>query len=110
MDLLVETSPDLVLLDLLMPEQTGVSLYSKIVRHPLIRQRPIVIMSGLGERAEISEIVARAGDVPPPTAILEKPIELRALMAIVDAQLFGDDPEDSMPSQASKPAATGGGS
>jgi len=107
MDLLVETSPDLVLLDLLMPEQTGVSLYSKIVHHPLMRQRPIVIMSGLGERAEISEIIGQAGDVPPPAAILEKPIELDALMATVNAQLFGDGPREAV--VAGAPSATGGG-
>jgi len=90
MDLLVETSPDLVILDLLMPEQTGVSLYSKFVRHPSIRRCPIVIMSGLGERRELEQILARAGDVPPPAAILEKPIDIENLIAVVDEQVFED--------------------
>ncbi len=50
MELLASAEPDLIFLDLLMPGQTGVSLYAEIVDHPRLRDRPVVILSGLDRR------------------------------------------------------------
>ena len=82
-DVLVENAPDLILLDLIMPGQTGVALYAKISRHPRLASCPIVIMSGLCGSAEIASILDEHCDLHQPPRILEKPIDVGTLLEVV---------------------------
>jgi DNA-binding response OmpR family regulator len=83
MELLVSEKPDLICLDLLMPQQTGVSLYAKLVSHPTLRDVPIVMLSGLTNRDGLPAMLAEAGDLPQPASFIEKPVEIDQFLATV---------------------------
>jgi DNA-binding response OmpR family regulator len=80
---LVREGPDLICLDLLMPEQTGVSLYADLARHGKLAKVPIVILSGLAVREEMPAILQRAGDLPEPARFLEKPVDIDLFLETV---------------------------
>jgi DNA-binding response OmpR family regulator len=82
--------PDLICLDLLMPEQMGASLYVDIRRDPALGGTPVLILSGLNAREMLAEIL-RAGSVPPPAGYIEKPVELPDFLAAVRGALAGCD-------------------
>ncbi len=64
--------PDLVCLDILMPEETGYSLYRKIKSDKSLEGTPIIIISGLNIEQELS----RVGSAIKPDGYVEKPIDL----------------------------------
>jgi DNA-binding response OmpR family regulator len=81
--LLERETPDLICLDLLMPEQTGVSLYADLARHAALGKVPIVILSGLAVRDELPSILERAGELPEPAGFLEKPLDIDLFLETV---------------------------
>ena len=83
MEMLAVEKPDLICLDLLMPEQTGVSLYASLVGHPTLNGVPIIILSGLTNREGLPAILEDAGDLPQPAAFIEKPVEVDELLDTV---------------------------
>ncbi len=50
-----EEKPDLILLDLVLPEMTGFEVLGKIKKDPLISKIPVIILSNLGEKKDIEE-------------------------------------------------------
>ncbi|GAB4109001.1 MAG: hypothetical protein OHK0022_61370 [Roseiflexaceae bacterium] len=69
-------SPDLILLDLQMPQLNGGDLHTALARDPAFAHVPIVVLTGLDPQS------ARAL-VPEGTPILHKPIALDDLLAAV---------------------------
>ena len=47
--------PDLLLLDIVLPEETGLELLKKIKSVPKLQKIPVIILSNLGQRAEVEE-------------------------------------------------------
>ena len=93
LSLLSRTRPDLICLDLLMPEQTGVSLYAELVRHPELGQVPIVILSGLTNREGLAELLNQADGLPDPAGFVEKPVEIEQFLRLVQRLLQpGEEP------------------
>ena len=70
--------PDLVILDILMPEETGFSLYKKIKEDARLKNTRVIIISGLNIKQEIPRLFAgNNGDAAePPDGFIEKPIDL----------------------------------
>lgn len=87
MAMISDARPDLICLDLLMPRHTGISLYAKIVAAPELRDVPIVIMSGLAVRSELPDMLKRAGNLPPPSSFIDKPIDIDELVRTFNALL-----------------------
>jgi DNA-binding response OmpR family regulator len=85
--LLRERRPDLICLDLLMPERMGASLYLQIRRAEELAAVPVLILSGLGTRDDLRELLARTGDVPPPTGYIEKPVDREDFLSAVERAL-----------------------
>jgi DNA-binding response OmpR family regulator len=75
--------PDLICLDLLMPERMGLSLFVEIRKTPGLEEVPVVILSGLAGSTRPLDGLDLAGDVEPPVAYFEKPVELGAFLAAV---------------------------
>jgi CheY-like chemotaxis protein len=88
MELLEKSRPDLICLDLIMPEQTGISLYAALHRHPELGQVPIVILSGLSVREDLPRLLEQAGGLPEPASLIEKPVDIGYLLDTV-ARLTG---------------------
>lgn len=78
--------PDLVLLDVLMPEQMGLSLYTELRAHPALGATPVLFLTGLNARDDVALLTRAAA---PPAGYLEKPIDAPSLLAAVRRVLAG---------------------
>ncbi len=81
--LLDRSRPDLICLDLLMPEQTGISLYASLVEHERLGEVPVVILSGLTDREGLPEMLKQANGLPEPAAFIEKPVDIEQFLRTV---------------------------
>lgn len=84
---LAEFRPDLVCLDLLMPEQMGVSLFAELRSRHELCEVPVVVLSGITERDGMASIAGERGPGPPPAAYLEKPLDMARVTATVERLL-----------------------
>jgi CheY-like chemotaxis protein len=78
MELMKEERPDLVLLDLLMPHETGTGLFRKMHGRKDLKDIPVIIISGLAGRN-----IAVSRGVP----VFDKPIDETKLLEAVDRLL-----------------------
>ena len=76
--------PDLVLLDVMMPKQSGYEVCQKMRGRPDLRDIRIVMLSAKGREAEVSKGLSVGAD-----AYVTKPFSNRDLMAQV-AELLGE--------------------
>ncbi|MFC1707727.1 response regulator [Planctomycetota bacterium] len=72
------TKPDLIVLDLMMPKQSGPDFYRALADDPQLRDTPVIIVSGLSGRS----FTARE-----PVAVLDKPIVVSDFVAAVERAL-----------------------
>ena len=76
-----EERPDLVILDLEMPRQSGTDFYRRLTKHEVLTQTPIIVVSGLaGRHLALKE----------PFAVFDKPIDPDEFLATVERAL-GED-------------------
>jgi CheY-like chemotaxis protein len=74
--LIKDARPDLVCLDILMPGETGLSLYRKVRSDPELAHLHVIIISGMNyEGAVEAESADGAADIPPPERYIEKPVK-----------------------------------
>ena len=76
-------APDLVLLDLALPGEDGLTWCRRLKADPRLRQTPVVAVSALGVAAEVRERARAAGC----DAYLAKPFDLDELVAVVRSWL-----------------------
>jgi len=74
--------PDLIILDLMMPNETGTGFYRKLSRDKDLSQTPVIVVSGLAGR----DLAVRK-----PVAVFDKPISPDEFIATVDKTLGGSD-------------------
>jgi CheY-like chemotaxis protein len=78
--------PDLVLLDVMMPGHTGLSLYRAMREEASTKDIPVVIISGYARKEEFAAMDLReleSGTLPRPEGYLEKPIAVATLLATI---------------------------
>ena len=82
-NLIKQEKPDLVILDVLMPRESGVRLYRELKSDKALKHIPVIIMSGIAEKSFLrsQKALAEFGDtiVSEPDAYLEKPVEAEEL-------------------------------
>lgn len=83
---LAEALPDLVTLDISMPEKSGVGLYRALKMHPAWKRIPVIIITGVAE--DFQGFISSRKQVPPPEGYLSKPIDPEQLSALAE-QLTG---------------------
>ena len=78
-------SPDLICLDIMMPKQSGISVYSKIRKDKRTSTIPVIILTGIekGDDFDFHEWVGD-DDLAPPEQFLEKPIKVSAFLETVE--------------------------
>jgi CheY-like chemotaxis protein len=74
-----ERSPDLILLDLRLPDMRGADVFRRLREDPATREIPVVITTGGGMPGEVEQLLADGA-----AGYLEKPIDLRRLRELVD--------------------------
>ena len=70
--------PDLVILDLMMPNETGTDFYRKLSRDKELGHTPIIVVSGLAGRKLA---------VKDPVAVFDKPVDRDKFIAAVEKAL-----------------------
>ncbi len=79
--LVKENKPDLILLDLQMPEETGTGFYRKLRNKGELRDIPVIIISGLsGRNVAVSKSVV----------VIDKPPKEQEILDEVSKALTGD--------------------
>jgi len=82
-----EEKPDLIVLDILMPKQSGIKMYHDLKTDDSLKDIPVVMLSGVSRRTFLRSQAALTefGDetVPEPQAYLEKPVEPEDLAEIL---------------------------
>jgi len=89
--LLKKEKPDMVLLDVLMPKQSGIRLYREIKTNKAFKNIPVVMLSGIAKRTFLrsQKALTEFGDkeVPEPEVYLEKPVEPEELAETIKSIL-----------------------
>jgi len=87
MDIIKRERPDLVILDVLMPEKSGIKLYRELKTTESLKDIPVVICSGISRRTFIRTQAGPsgrdAGSVPEPDGYIEKPVKPVTLSKII---------------------------
>ncbi|MCU7871418.1 MAG: response regulator [Candidatus Thiodiazotropha sp. (ex Lucinoma borealis)] len=86
LELLSETMPDLLILDVMMPRKNGFEVCSDIRADPTLSGLPILMLSAKGREAEIKKGVSVGAD-----AYITKPFSTHDLVNMVNKLLKSQD-------------------
>jgi CheY-like chemotaxis protein len=76
-----EARPDLITLDVTMPEATGVSCYRTLRETAEWKSIPVIIITGVSE--DFRTFISTRRHLPPPDGYLSKPVEEEQLLDLV---------------------------
>jgi CheY-like chemotaxis protein len=76
-----EKAPDLVTLDITMPNKSGVRFYREMKESAGWRKVPIIIVTGVS--GEFKTFISTRKQVPPPEGYLSKPIDKTEILKLV---------------------------
>lgn len=81
--------PDLILLDLMMPLKSGLSLLSDLKRDSALKKIPVIMVTGVsGETGIDLDAFFKSGDrEAKPVGFLEKPVEPDRLLKLIEETL-----------------------
>ena len=84
---LARESPDLILLDVMMPMRSGVSIYKELRTSSIFSKIPVVIISGFSSDASrmSGDFLKMMTDksIPAPDGFVDKPVDLDQLITLV---------------------------
>jgi len=85
--------PDLIILDIMMPRRSGISIYKELRSCPALSRIPVALISGMSPAASFTEEAFRslAADdaLAMPEGFIEKPVKIPALLERVAQLLKG---------------------
>jgi CheY-like chemotaxis protein len=74
----IDNPPDLITLDLLMPDKSGIGLYKELKRREVLRRIPVIIVTGFTSdqhpMVDFRKFIY-ARSLPGPEGFIEKPVE-----------------------------------
>lgn len=73
--------PDLILLDINMPEKSGVRFYRDVREDPELKEIPVVMVTGVMK--EFERFISTRRQVPPPDGYIHKPVDVEKLLKVV---------------------------
>jgi two-component system, OmpR family, phosphate regulon response regulator PhoB len=81
-----ELSPDLIILDVMMPEAGGVTMYRELKTDPQLKSIPVIMLTAVGEKSfshYLKMLNIKIGDpIPQPEAYMEKPLDHEELLKL----------------------------
>jgi twitching motility two-component system response regulator PilH len=84
MEIIRQNKPDLIIMDILMPKQSGIRMYREIKTSESLKDIPVIICSGIARRTLLrgqAALTETSGEsVPEPDAYLEKPVTSTCLV------------------------------
>lgn len=77
-----EEKPNLILLDIMMPEKSGMKTYKELKNDPGLKDIPVIIITGISKEVDYKKLLDRVatGNIPP-AAHLVKPVNAKDLMS-----------------------------
>ena len=89
-----EDRPDLIILDVMMPEEGGVSMYRQLKTDNQFKNIPVVMLSGVESKTFLHSLkmmsIGLRNPLPAPEAYVEKPLKAEELLNIVQKLLAGE--------------------
>ncbi len=83
----VEEMPELIIMDVLMPKQSGIKMYREVKSDESLKKIPVIVLSGIAKRTFLrsQEALTEFGSqsVPEPEAYIEKPVEPEELVETI---------------------------
>ena len=80
-------NPSLVIMDIMMPKENGISLYRELKNDPELRNTPVIMVSAIAKKTFMhSQYMLDAhegGRIPEPSAYIEKPAEPQELLQAI---------------------------
>jgi len=86
-----EVEPDLIVMDVMMPQSGGVTLFQEIKKDERLKHVPVIMLTGVSAKAfahHLQMLNIRIDDsLPPPDAYMEKPLNPEILVATIERLL-----------------------
>ncbi len=77
--------PDLICLDIMMPRQSGITMYTQLKNDKTLRSIPVIFISGVGHEDPWDfRTFVPDKSVPPPELFLEKPINAELFIESIE--------------------------
>ena len=74
-------TPDLILLDITMPEKSGVRFYRDVREDEVLKSIPVIMVTGVMQ--EFKHFIHTRRQVPPPDGFIQKPVDKQELLDAV---------------------------
>ena len=89
--LIRKNKPNLVIMDILMPKQSGIKMYRELKKSESLKDVPVIVYSGIPRRtllrAQAAMSETEGENVPEPDAYLEKPVTPKRLAETIKKTL-----------------------
>jgi CheY-like chemotaxis protein len=86
----LEERPDLITLDLLMPDKTGIKLYKELKKDANLKDIPVIMVTGFTSEqfpmVDFKKFIYERS-IPGPEGFIEKPIDAEALLSAVQQNI-----------------------
>ncbi len=86
-----DKQPDLITLDISMPEKSGIKFYREIKDNPDLAKIPVLVITGVtgfgGSSEDFEKFLSSRKQVPPPDAFFGKPLDMDKLLDTVKSLL-----------------------
>lgn len=82
---LKESKPDIISLDIIMPNETGIKFYREIKKDTRYASIPVIIITGI--MSEFEEFISHRRTVPPPDGYISKPFKEEELSSVIERAL-----------------------
>jgi CheY-like chemotaxis protein len=76
-----QEAPDLVALDITMPEKSGVAVYRRLKEDEQLKHIPVIIVTGIS--ADFKKFISTRRQVPPPEGYISKPVDHAEFLRMV---------------------------
>jgi CheY-like chemotaxis protein len=76
-----QTVPDLVTLDITMPEKSGVAVYRRLKEDEQLKRVPVIIVTGISD--DFKKFISTRRQVPPPEGYISKPVDHAEFLRMV---------------------------
>ena len=80
-----QTPPDLVALDITMPEKSGVAVYRRLKEDDQLKTIPVIVVTGISD--DFKQFISSRRQVPPPEGYISKPVDHEQFLKMVKGLL-----------------------
>ena len=80
-----DVRPDLICLDIMMPRESGISMYTQLKEDPALKNIPVMIISGVAPEGKFDfRSYVPDKSIPPPEHFMEKPINIDEYLKVIE--------------------------